>query len=45
MQLYWICQFAKESKVLNVLLPGIAQKEYFEDRLADSNGLTDVVNG
>jgi transposase len=36
MQLYRICQFAKESTVLNVLLPGIAQKEYFDDRLADT---------
>jgi transposase len=36
MQLYRICQFAKESTVLDVLLPGIAPQEYFDDRLADT---------
>lgn len=36
MQLYRICQFAKESSVLDVLLPGIAFQEYFDDRLADT---------
>ena len=36
MQLYRICQFAKESTVLDVLLPGIAAQEYFDDRLADT---------
>ncbi|WP_459904061.1 DUF4277 domain-containing protein, partial [Desulfosarcina cetonica] len=42
MQLYRICQFAKESTVLDVLLPGIAPKEYFDDRLADTlNALYD----
>ena len=42
MQLYRICQFADESTVLNVLLPGIQPKEYFDDRLADTmNALYD----
>lgn len=36
MQLYRICQFAKESTVLDVLLPGIAPQDYFDDRLADT---------
>jgi len=36
MQLYRICQFAKERTVLDVLLPGIAPEEYFDDRLADT---------
>ena len=36
MQLYRICQFAKESTILDVLLPGIAAEEYFDDRLADT---------
>lgn len=36
MQLYRICQFAKEQTVLDVLLPEIAPEEYFDDRLADS---------
>jgi transposase len=36
MQLYRICQFAKESTVLDVLLPGITPQEYFDDRLADT---------
>jgi transposase len=36
MQLYRICQFAKEGTVLDVLLPGIAPQDYFDDRLADS---------
>jgi len=36
MQLYRICQFAKESTVLDVLLPGIQPQEYFDDRLADT---------
>jgi len=36
MQLYRICQFAKETTVLDVLLPGIAPQEYFDDRLADT---------
>jgi len=36
MQLYRICKFANESTVLDVLLPGIEPKEYFDDRLADT---------
>ena len=36
MQLYRICQFARESTVLDVLLPGIQPQEYFDDRLADT---------
>jgi transposase len=36
MQLYRICRFASEKKVLNVLLPQIKPQEYFDDRLADS---------
>jgi len=36
MQLYRICQFAKESTVLDVLLPAIAPEQYFDDRMADS---------
>ena len=36
MQLYRICQFARETTVLDVLLPGIDPKEYFDDRLADT---------
>jgi transposase len=36
MQLYRICQFARESTVLDALLPGIAPEDYFDDRLADT---------
>jgi len=36
MQLYRICQFAKESTVLDVLLPGIEAEQYFDDRMADT---------
>jgi len=36
MQLYRICHFAKESTVLDVLLPGIAPEQYFDDRMADT---------
>jgi len=36
MQLYRICQFARESTVLDALLPGIDPQEYFDDRLADT---------
>ena len=36
MQLYRICQFAKETTVLDVLFPKIQSHEYFDDRLADS---------
>lgn len=36
LQLYRICKFAKESTVLDVILPGIASNEYFDDRLADT---------
>lgn len=36
MQLYRICQFARESTVFDALLPGIDPEEYFDDRLADT---------
>lgn len=36
MQLYRICQFARETTVLDALLPGIAPHDYFDDRLADT---------
>ena len=35
-QLYNICKFANETTILDVILPGIAYKEYFDDRLADT---------
>lgn len=36
MQLYRICSFASEKKVLQVLLPDIGPEQYFDDRLADT---------
>lgn len=36
MQLYRICRFASEKKVLGVILPQIKPEEYFDDRLADT---------
>jgi transposase len=36
LQLYRICKFATETTVLDVILPDIAPKEYFDDRLADT---------
>ena len=36
MQLYKICQFADETTILDVILPGIAPEEYFDDRMADT---------
>jgi len=36
MQLYRICKFASEKKVLKVLLPHIGPEQYFDDRLADT---------
>jgi transposase len=36
LQLYKICQFADETTILDVILPGIAPEEYFDDRLADT---------
>ncbi len=36
LQLYRICKFASESTVLDVILPGIAPEEYFDDRLSDT---------
>ncbi len=36
LQLYRICKFATETTVLDVILPGIAPSEYFDDRLADT---------
>jgi transposase len=36
LQLYRICKFATETTVLDVILPGIAPDEYFDDRLADT---------
>ncbi len=35
-QLYKICQFADETTILEVMLPGIAPAEFFDDRLADT---------
>jgi transposase len=35
-QMYKICQFADETTILEVLLPGIAPPEFFDDRLADT---------
>ncbi len=35
-QLYKLCQFADETTILDVILPGIASAEYFDDRLADT---------
>lgn len=40
MQLYRFCQFAEKTTVLDVLFPGIAPEEYFDDRLADT--LTEI---
>jgi hypothetical protein len=34
LQLYRLCKFASDRTVLGVVLPGIAPKEYFDDRLA-----------
>lgn len=36
LQLYRLCKFADETTVLDVILPGIAPEEYFDDRLADT---------
>lgn len=36
LQLYRLCKFAYEFKVLDVILPGIGPQEYFDDRLADT---------
>ncbi len=36
LQLYRVCKFASETTVLDVILPGIAPCEYFDDRLADT---------
>lgn len=36
MQLYRICEFATDRTVLDVMLPHIAPREYFDDRLADT---------
>ena len=36
MQLYKIHQFADRTTILDVILPGIASCEYFDDRLADT---------
>ena len=35
-QMYKICQFADETTILEVILPGIAPPEFFDDRLADT---------
>lgn len=35
-QLYKISQFADETTVLKIILPGVSSKEYFDDRLADT---------
>jgi len=34
--LYRLCKFADETTILDVILPGIASEEYFDDRLADT---------
>jgi len=34
--LYRLCKFADETTILDVILPGIAPDEYFDDRLADT---------
>ena len=34
--LYRLCKFADETTILDVILPGIASGEYFDDRLADT---------
>ena len=36
MSLYRVCQFAKESNVLDVIFPDISPDEYFDDRLGDT---------
>ena len=36
MQLYRLCKFASEKKVLTVLFPQISAEQYFDDRLADT---------
>jgi transposase len=36
MQLYNLCKFARDTIVLDVILPGISPKEYFDDRLEDT---------
>lgn len=36
MQLYKICQFADETTILDIILPGIGPEQYFDDRLADT---------
>lgn len=35
-QLYKLSQFADETTILDVILPGISSTEYFDDRLADT---------
>lgn len=35
-QLYHVCKFAEDTNIMNVILPGIASDEYFDDRLADT---------
>lgn len=36
LQLYRLCKFATETTVLDVILPGIAPNEYFDDLLVDT---------
>ncbi len=36
MQLYNLCKFAEDTTVLEVILPGIDPKEYFDDRMEDT---------
>ncbi|MBW2739501.1 MAG: DUF4277 domain-containing protein [Deltaproteobacteria bacterium] len=36
MQLYNVCKLAEDTTILDVILPGISPKEYFDDRLADT---------
>lgn len=35
-QLYHVCKLAENTNILNVILPGIASREYFDDRLSDT---------
>jgi len=36
LQLYRLCKFANATTVLDIILPGIAPEQYFDDRLADT---------
>lgn len=36
LELYNLCKFAEDTTILDVILPGISPKDYFDDRLADT---------